>query len=72
MRAVVDAGAFSEALNNVSKVIQKSQIPVLEGLLVQFRNGRCFLTGSDFNTWLTVTVPAWGGISPSCSRNPRK
>ncbi len=60
MRAVVDAGAFSEALNNVSKVIQKSQIPVLEGLLVQFRNGRCFLTGSDFTTWLTVTVPAWG------------
>ncbi len=42
MRAIVDAKAFSEVLGNVGKVIQKSAIPVLEGVLVRFKNGRCF------------------------------
>ena len=60
MRAMVDARAFSEALHHVSKVIQKSTIPVLEGTLVRFENGRCSLTGMDFTTWLTVSLPSWG------------
>lgn len=60
MRAIVDAGAFSEALNHVSKVIQRSAIPILEGVLVRFKNGSCFLTASDFTTWLTVALPARG------------
>ncbi|WP_300605140.1 hypothetical protein [uncultured Oscillibacter sp.] len=60
MRAILDAKAFSEALSNVSKVIQKSAFPVLEGVLVRFKDGRCSLTGSDFTTWLTVSLPARG------------
>ena len=60
MRAIVDAEAFSEALSNVSKVIQKSSIPVLEGLLIRMENGRCSLTGTDFSTWLTVELPVKG------------
>ena len=60
MRATVDAKAFSEALSNVGRVIQKSAIPVLEGVLVRFKDGRCFLTGSDFTTWLTMSLPAQG------------
>lgn len=60
MRTVVDAGAFSEVLSIVGKVIQKSAVPVLEGVLIQTRNGRCSLTASDSNTWLTVTLPAQG------------
>ena len=60
MRAIVDAKAFSEALSNVGKVLQKSAIPVLEGVLVRFKNGRCSLTASDHTTWLTVALPARG------------
>ena len=60
MRAIVDAKAFSEALSNVGKVIQKSAIPVLEGVLVRFKNGRCSLTASDLTTRLTVALPARG------------
>lgn len=60
MRAMVDAKAFSEALNHVSKVIRKSSIPVLEGVLIRFENGRCTLTGTDFTTWLTVSLPSQG------------
>lgn len=61
MRAVVDAKEFSKALDKVSKAARKSKyIPVLEEVLVQFRNGRCVLTGTDLETWLTAEIPARG------------
>ncbi len=60
MRAYVDVKAFSEALNNVSRVLQRSRIPVLEGLLVQFEGGLCTLIGTDMTTWLSVRLPARG------------
>lgn len=60
MRATVDAKAFSEALNQVEKLIPKSGFPVLEGMLVSFSHGVCSLTGADFTTWLTVKLPAQG------------
>ncbi len=60
MRAYVDVKAFSEALSNVSRVLQKSRIPVLEGLLVQFEGGLCTLIGTDMTTWLSVRLPARG------------
>lgn len=60
MVASVDAKLFSQALNKVIKVIKKSQIPVLEGVLVQIKNGGCTLTATDFTTWLTTTIPAVG------------
>ena len=60
MKAIVDAKAFSEALNHVGKVPQKSMIPVLAGVLIRIENGRCSITGTDFTTWLTMTLPAGG------------
>lgn len=60
MRAIVDARAFSEALNHVGKVPRQSTIPVLAGVLVQLEHGRCSITGTDLTTRLTVTVPAQG------------
>lgn len=60
MRAYVDVKAFSEALKNVSGVLQRSGIPVLEGLLVRFGDGLCTLTGTDMTTWLSVRLPARG------------
>lgn len=60
MRAIVDAKAFSEALNHVGKVPRQSTIPVLAGVLVRLEHGRCSITGTDFTTWLTVALPAQG------------
>ena len=61
MRAVVDAKEFSKALDMVSKVLRKSAyVPALEEALVRFTGGRCILTGTDFDTWLTTELPARG------------
>lgn len=61
MRAVVDAKAFSQALDKVSKVLRKSAcIPVLGEALVRFTGGHCVLSGTDLDTWLTTEVPAQG------------
>ena len=60
MRATVDAKEFSQALNKVIKVVKRSQIPVLEGVLVQIKDGVCTLTATDFTTWLTAEIPAEG------------
>ena len=61
MRATVDAKAFSNALDKVSKVLQKSAcVPVLEEALICFSNGRCTLTGTSLDAWLTTVIPAQG------------
>lgn len=61
MRAIVDAKEFSQALDKVSKVLKKSKyIPALGEAMVRFSGGRCVLTGTDFETWLTAEIPAQG------------
>ena len=61
MRAVVNAKEFSGALDKVSRAVQKSKfLPVLEEVLVCFTNGRCVLTGTNLETWLTTEIPAQG------------
>lgn len=60
MRAIVDAKAFSTALSQAEKVLQKSSIPALEGILVRFFGDSCSLTGTDLTTWLRMTLPARG------------
>lgn len=60
MKATVDAQGFCQALNKVIKVVKRSQIPVLEGVLVQIKGGACILTATDFTTWLTTAIPAQG------------
>lgn len=61
MRAVVDAKEFSQALDKVSKVPRKSAyVPALGEVLAHFSDGRCILTGTDFDTWLTTEIPARG------------
>lgn len=59
-RAVVDAKAFSAALDQVSKVPGKSKIPVMNEVHVQIRNEVCELTATDFDTWLINQVSAQG------------
>lgn len=61
MRATVDMKAFSEALRKVHMVLKKSPFPVFEGVYVRFSGGRCILTTTDMNTWMTTEIPAMGG-----------
>lgn len=60
MRGIVDAGAFSEALEKVSLVLKKMILPELEGVYIRFSNGCCTLAASDMETWMTAQVPARG------------
>ena len=59
-RAVVDAKEFSHAMSKVSKVLKKCAIPILEEVCLQIQNGRCTLTATDLETWLTAELPASG------------
>ena len=60
MRATVNAKEFSQALDKVSKVIKRSAIPIIEGVLVRIANGRCTLTATDLTTWLTAEIASEG------------
>ena len=71
MRAIVDATEFSQALNKVIKVVKRSQIPVLEGVLVQIKDGVCTLTATDWTTWLTTAIPAQGDALAFVLQRPR-
>ena len=39
-RATVDAQAFADAMNKVSKVLRKSPLPILEEIAVCIQHGR--------------------------------
>lgn len=60
MKATVDAKEFSNALSRVSRVVSKSCVPALEGILLQFDGEHCTLTATDLDVWLSMTVPARG------------
>lgn len=49
-RAIVDAKAFAEAMNKVSKVLKKSAIPILEEIAVRIQDDRCTLAATDMET----------------------
>lgn len=59
-RAVVDAKEFSHAMSKVSKILKKCAIPILEEVCLRIQNGRCTLTATDLETWLTAELPASG------------
>lgn len=60
MRFTVDAGAFSDAMSKVSKVLRKSPLPILEEIAVHVENGLCTLMATDLETWLVAEIPAYG------------
>ena len=59
-RAVIDAKEFSHAMSKISKILKKCAIPILEEVCLQIQNGRCTLTATDLETWLTAELPASG------------
>lgn len=59
-KATIDAKAFSEGLDQVSKALQKSSYPALSEVSVRIADGTCTLTATDLDTWLTKRIPAQG------------
>ena len=59
-RATVDAQAFADAMNKVSKVLRKSPLPILEEIAVCIQHGRCTLTATDLEPWLVAEIPTLG------------
>lgn len=72
MRATVDAKTFAQALDQVSGLIHKSVIPVLNAVLVRFEEGRCTLASTNLNTWLSVGMPAQGDSFAFLLDRPRE
>ena len=60
MKATIDAKAFSEGLDQVSKTLQKSSYPALSEVSVRVEDGVCILTATDLDTWLIKRIPAQG------------
>ena len=60
MKSSVDAKAFSKALDQVSKVLKKSVLPILGEVSVLFLENKCVLTATDLETWITTEIPACG------------
>ena len=44
----------------VCKILKKCAIPILEEVCLRIQNGRCTLTATDLETWLTAELPASG------------
>ena len=59
-KITVDAKAFAEAMNKVSRVLKKSAIPILEEIAVSVKAGCCTLAATDMDTWLIAELPACG------------
>jgi len=59
-RAIIDAKAFSEGLDQVSKALRKMTYPALSEICVRFEDGTCILTATDMETWLIKRIPAQG------------
>ena len=59
-KITVDAKAFAEAMNKVSRVLKKSAIPILEEVAVSIKDDRCALTATNLETWLVTEIPAQG------------
>ena len=72
MRATVNAKTFAQALDQVSGLIHKSVIPVLNAVLVRFEEGRCTLASTNLNTWLSVGMPAQGDSFAFLLDRPRE
>lgn len=60
MRANVDAKTFIQALDKVGSLIQKSTIPALTAVLVQFQGDHCTLTSTNLDSYLSIKLPAQG------------
>ena len=69
MKNTVDAAAFYKALTALMDIPAKSPIKVLQEIKVEFTADHCTLSATNFNTWLSVTIPASGDSFDFVFRN---
>ena len=60
MRSSVDAAAFYKAMTALMDIPAKSPVKVLQEIKVEFTADHCTLSATNFNAWLSVTIPASG------------
>ena len=60
MRSSVDAAAFYKAMTALMDIPAKSPVKVLQEIKVEFTADHCTLSATNFNIWLSVTIPASG------------
>lgn len=60
MKACINAAEFYAAMKKVSGALHRSSIPALEQIRVDFEDGVCRMTASDFTLWLSIEIPAEG------------
>ena len=60
MRSSVDAAAFYKAMTALMDIPAKSPVKVLQEIKVEVTADHCTLSATNFNTWLSVTIPASG------------
>ena len=60
MKNSVDAAAFYKAMTALMDIPAKSPVKVLQEIKVEFTADHCTLSATNFNTWLSVTIPASG------------
>ena len=60
MRSSVDAADFYKAMTALMDIPAKSPVKVLQEIKVEFTADHCTLSATNFNTWLSVTIPASG------------
>lgn len=72
MRATIDTKAFVQALDRVSSLLRRSDIPALNAVLVQFEADRCTLTATNLDTYLSAELPAQGGDLAFLLDRPRE
>ena len=60
MRSSVDAADFYKAMTALMDIPAKSPVKVLQEIKVEFTADHCTLSATNFNIWLSVTIPASG------------
>lgn len=62
MRAIVNAEAFSDALNRaITTPYGSKYVPELNGVYIHFDGEKCTLASSNLESWLVTELPADGG-----------
>lgn len=59
-QAIVDAKAFAETLEQVSKALKNMPLSVLSEVFVHCDGNRCTMIATDLDTWLKKEIPASG------------
>lgn len=60
MKTTVNAAAFYKAMTALMTIPAKSSVKILQEIKVEFTKDRCTLSATNFDTWLSMSIPASG------------